>query len=180
MIQVITFSFWLYHFAHTFDNYLAGIVRRGCVRDLMPETIAMCREEGPFCKTCDSNNCNRKIEFQRCFSCNSAIDSNCVTIAADTLEPTMCRQYTDTCTTIITESGSTARGCTSEIIAVSQIVDRCVDSNCNAGIFPADRKMCHQCTGFECNRQLLPTDLTLQACNNYVTDEKCYSYINGE
>lgn len=159
--------------------HLGDIVKRGCVRSLVAGEIQMCRNEGQFCKTCNENNCNQKQDFQSCYTCNSEQDVNCIANAVATFEPKLCSKYTDTCKTFVIEGGRTERGCTAEITALSTIFSECSGTTCNGAVYPINRKQCHQCTGPDCSRQLFPEDLTLQYCNNYSTQDECYSYYNG-
>lgn len=154
-------------------------MKRGCLSHLISSEIQMCRNEDAFCKTCQNDNCNQKVGFQTCYSCNSDSDGNCVDNPAAASQPNTCRQYTDTCITVINAEGQTERGCSSEIQTVATINEICDDSNCNSNIYPADRKSCHQCSGNECNQLLQDTDISLQVCTNYDANERCFAYLNG-
>lgn len=139
----------------------------------------MCQGEGTFCKTCMDNNCNQKVTFQTCYACNSETDSSCLR-AATILTPKLCRAYTDTCTTVAIIGGRTERGCSSELAATSTVSELCSANNCNGAIYPADRKVCHQCSGAECSGQLATAHASLQICQNYQPNERCYAYVNGK
>lgn len=88
------------------------IVKRGCVSDLIPEEVSMCRQEGQFCKTCRGNDCNNQLQFQQCLSCDSMTNDNCFDLT-EPVPSTLCRNYLDTCTTHF-ENNRTIRGCSSQ------------------------------------------------------------------
>lgn len=70
---------------------------RGCVSQLEAIELANC-QAGEYCKTCQGNNCNAKEEFQRCYTCDSSADKNCV-YRPDGAYIKTCAKYDDTCTT---------------------------------------------------------------------------------
>lgn len=154
-------------------------MKRGCLSDLPEYEMQMCRNEGAFCKTCQNDNCNQKVAFQTCYSCNSDSEADCVSNPSAALQPNTCRQYTDTCITVVTTDGQTQRGCSSEIQAIVTSDEICDSNNCNSGVYPADRKRCHQCSGNECNQLLQDNDASLQLCNNYDSNDRCFAYLNG-
>lgn len=53
---------------------------------------------GRTCKICEGDNCNGKLNFQSCYTCNSATDPNCVQAQlAETSTKTTCNEYLDEC-----------------------------------------------------------------------------------
>lgn len=55
---------------YVFDDG-GSIIKRGCLSDLIQEEVYMCRQEGPFCKTCNGNDCNRDLRVERSLTSNS-------------------------------------------------------------------------------------------------------------
>lgn len=151
---------------------------RGCVNELPIESQNVCNAQGS-CKTCDGNECNNKATFQTCLQCDSTNDPNCLELLVAS-EPTECRNYLDSCKTLINAEGKTVRGCTSDLLGVQTTVDaECIDNNCNGGIFPADRVKCYQCSGEGCADELRETSSINQYCANYVRDDVCYGFTDG-
>lgn len=89
-----------------------SIVKRGCVSELIPEEVDYCRQGGEFCKTCNGNDCNRQLHFQRCLSCDSMTNPDCL-VPNDQVPSVLCRNYLDTCITHL-EGNRVIRGCTSQ------------------------------------------------------------------
>lgn len=78
-----------------------GFVVRGCISQLLPGEAARCTI-GRDCKTCEGDNCNGKLEFQSCYTCNSASDPNCLEIQDPNKSvKTTCSSYLDACVTYI-------------------------------------------------------------------------------
>lgn len=140
----------------------------------------MCRREGNECKTCVGNNCNLKASFQSCHTCDSDTNINCVTLK-EALPTKVCRNYADECATVTLLGGRTERGCTSEIPVIGDAVaDQCPDSDCNANIFPPNRISCHQCSGSQCSGDLTTTTEFVEMCQNFVANDQCFSFVDGE
>lgn len=140
----------------------------------------MCRSEGTYCKTCVGSNCNLKVEFQSCYSCNSNTNSDCVSLK-NPLSSVVCRNYLDVCKTVTLLGGRTQRGCANQLSLVGeQISEDCADSNCNGVIFPPNRVSCHQCTGSACSDDLSSNTNFVEMCRNYAADDQCFSFVDGE
>ncbi|XP_037051310.1 proprotein convertase subtilisin/kexin type 5-like isoform X1 [Bradysia coprophila] len=155
------------------------IVKRGCLEDLIEGEIQLCRREGSECKTCVGSNCNLKAEFQRCFTCNSDNNLNCVSLK-NPLTTSLCRSYTDSCKTVTLIGGRTQRGCSNELtLTGEQISEECADVNCNAAIFPPNRASCHQCAGSVCSVDLSSSTEFVDMCRNYVANDQCYAFVDS-
>lgn len=89
-----------------------SIIKRGCLNALIPEEISMCRQQGQFCKTCEGNDCNSQPRFQRCLSCDSMTNPDCL-VSNDNVPSVLCRNYIDTCITHF-ENNRAIRGCSSQ------------------------------------------------------------------
>lgn len=89
-----------------------SIVKRGCLSDLISYEISMCRQQGQFCKTCVGNDCNRQLEFQRCLSCDSMTNADCL-LPNELIPTTVCRNYREPCITHF-ENTRVIRGCSSQ------------------------------------------------------------------
>lgn len=159
--------------------YSSGdIVKRGCLDELRSEEIQLCRREQNECKTCDGNNCNLKVRFQSCHTCNSESNLNCLNLK-EPLPTTVCRSYTDECKTVALIGGRTERGCASQLTVVGESMT-CVDDNCNSNIFPANRISCHQCSGPQCSGDLSSSNTFVDLCRNFDVNDRCFSFVDGE
>lgn len=122
-----------------------GIVKRGCLSDLITYEVAMCRQEGQFCKTCVGNDCNRQLQFQRCLSCDSMTNDNCLS-RIEEVPSTLCRNYLDTCITHF-ENDRAIRGCSSQR---NDLQLSCANNT----------SLCKTCdTGINCNTELIEEEL---------------------
>jgi len=155
-----------------------SIVKRGCIEELHPGEIEMCRREGSECKTCIGNNCNLKAKFQSCHVCNSDTDFNCVSLR-NPLPTRTCRSYTDECKTVTVIGGRTERGCADELTISGQVItEECADDNCNSRDFPPNRIFCHQCTGSQCSTSLSSNTEFLDPCRSFVDNEQCFAFVD--
>ncbi|XP_059616475.1 protein psiQ-like [Phlebotomus argentipes] len=163
-----------------FRSQVDGIVVRGCAGELVSGEITLC-QRGAQCKLCDGNNCNEKVDFQRCYSCNSANNGASCYNAQDTANQATCSDYMDSCIVAIGSNGETLRGCASAYssqfpICSGSTCQICPDGYCNGAVFPADRARCHQCSGSDtCAGSLGSGSDTLQLCSTYTPNDQCYS-----
>lgn len=177
----------------TFGCYLRitdNHAKRGCIQALPDVEKVECLNQSESCKTCFSQNCNEKINFQSCYNCNSKDDSHCSEIS-EFSEMTVCPNYMDKCATGIDAKGYTVRRCSknssTDELDFSKRFEICNESDCNRNIFPTDRLRCFQCeesSDFEC--QLLMTNsseissLPIQSkpCRVLSQYDKCYTFIS--
>lgn len=113
-----------------------SIIKRGCLSDLIPYEVSMCRQEGQFCKTCQGNDCNNQLRFRQCLTCDSSTNPDCFT-PNENVPSSVCRSYTDTCVTHL-ENDRARRGCSSNR---NDLVLSCQN----------DPSLCNTCTGSNCN-----------------------------
>uniref|UniRef100_A0A1B0CYG3 DUF753 domain-containing protein n=1 Tax=Phlebotomus papatasi TaxID=29031 RepID=A0A1B0CYG3_PHLPP len=162
-----------------FRSQVDGIVVRGCAGDLQGGEISLC-ERGSQCKLCDGANCNEKVDFQRCYSCNSANSGEACTNLQDTANQQTCSDYMDSCMTAIGPNGETLRGCYSSYadqfpMCNTYTCQVCAGGYCNGAIFPGARRRCHRCSGSDCN-SVTSTD-TLNVCSTYEAQDECYAVV---
>lgn len=78
------------------ENSSANSLDRGCLDDLPQSEIDECRKDVE-CKTCSNDSyCNGYTSIQRCYSCDSKLDENCVKVNNFT-KTKVCDSYFDTC-----------------------------------------------------------------------------------
>lgn len=156
-----------------------NVVRRGCVSSLNAGELSDCDGSPDQCKICKGHNCNRKLEFQRCHSCNSSSDIGCV-YGADNMPNVTCRNYLDTCSIKIDYAGATLRACSSELndTPVEIATKTCAENLCNGGIYPADRHSCFQCNGSQACENVEHVNGTLSLCKFYRKNDRCYTHID--
>lgn len=92
---------------------LDGVVVRGCASQLQPEGIAEC-EKGDVCKFCEGDGCNKKTDFQSCYSCDTTTDAYCSITQLVGSPKKVCADYMDTCVAF-KEGEHTYRGCAKEL-----------------------------------------------------------------
>lgn len=162
---------------------------RGCVRDLNPKKQGECRNQTSTCKTCTGKNCNKKIEFQQCITCDSRIQIEC-TRNASILDSAMCDNYLSTCITGIDAHGHTRRRCSRQykdeaIDFPNNKFEVCKDNLCNTGIFPENRLQCYRCDGSD-DCDFMPSDPDeleksswyLAPCGILSEFDQCYAYLS--
>uniref|UniRef100_A0A1B0CQC0 DUF753 domain-containing protein n=2 Tax=Lutzomyia longipalpis TaxID=7200 RepID=A0A1B0CQC0_LUTLO len=169
-----------------FRSEVDGIVVRGCAGELQGGEIGLC-QRGTTCKLCDGNNCNEKVDFQRCYTCNSANSGAACTDLQDVANQAVCTDYMDSCIVAIGQNGETIRGCASTYLpdfptCNSYTCQICAGGYCNGAVFPAARKQCHQCSGTDaCIQSLTSASDTLKVCTTYEAADQCYTVVtDGE
>lgn len=146
---------------------LGDIIKRGCINnDLHPGEIAMCRQQGANCKTCYGNDCNTKLTFQRCRSCNSATNVDCIRSVGSVGEIT-CRDYMDTCYVHV-RANITTRGCLAQPSTPTAVQTECRRTNSD---------FCETCTDNNCNSLLIDSDYCL-TCDSQI-DPNCRNTLNS-
>lgn len=160
------------------------IVKRGCVSDIHPGEVAMCRKQEQFCKTCLGNDCNEKVEFTNCIACTSNSSVGCIR-SPNSFQSVLCRNYLDECFNYV-ENDIVVRGCwlqSTETIQKSctensDFCDLCSSPNCNNKI--VDGEFCLSCdseVNDDCRENLNHT-LRVQ-CKLAVRKRGCYRYDDG-
>lgn len=153
-----------------------GGVERGCIFQLEQEEQVQCLSQPSNCKTCAEETCNKKVDFQQCFICDSDTDPSCVTLQR-MLPWLTCTNYLDQCGVMIDSDGSTARGCAKDL-PQSNTKELCEPNRCNGQIYPQNRLSCHKCHGTaEC--ALEQTVDTQEPCLRYQTDDNCYEAVDS-
>lgn len=138
------------------------IIKRGCLSDLIPEEVSMCRQQGSFCKTCEGNDCNSQLQYQRCLSCDSMTNPDCL-VPNDNVPSSVCRAYIDTCITHF-ENNRAIRGCSSNR----------GDLQLSCG---NDTSLCNTCdTGFNCNNDNIEDEFCI-TCDSEI-DAQCKNNPN--
>lgn len=159
------------------------IIKRGCVSDLIPEERTYCRSQGQFCKTCEGNDCNSQLRYQRCLSCDSMTNPDCL-LPNDNVPSSVCRNYIDTCTTHF-ENNRAIRGCSSQRadLQLSCWNDSSLCNTCNTGMDCNDDKIeeefCVTCDSeIDANCNVSPNITMAQQCGTDVKLNKmgCYRF----
>lgn len=112
-----------YHFIDDSNEY----TRRGCISTLPPQDKVLALGRSNEWKHCiGQSNCNSRIAFQKCFSCNSANNTNCFAnqSSSNTVIGT-CGNYEDACYSYI-GLNSIMRGCLSDLDEKS--IEKCHQS----------------------------------------------------
>lgn len=149
---------------YRFEN--GGIIKRGCVISLTKIEQDVCRREGAICKTCNGNDCNTKLNFQKCRICNSTENVDCVR-AASMVSTVTCKTYLDQCFTHVVGDVIT-RGC-----LLDKTVDDIIDYKKVCDITDA----CELCIDKEnCNEKIVDGEFCL-ACDSTI-DPKCRSNVS--
>ncbi|KAM8717182.1 hypothetical protein ACLKA7_003965 [Drosophila subpalustris] len=138
-----------------------GTVTRGCVTD------TTCQP--PACLTCSTSNCNSALMCRHCdgsqpecATTNATADASYQLCAADQL-----------CRNDLNPNGTVTRGCGAACASGDTNCLTCEKDNCNGDIYPADRRLCYQCTGATCNNVNATMPIP---CALYQTkDQKCYT-----
>ncbi|ALC38916.1 maker445 [Drosophila busckii] len=139
-----------------------GVVSRGCVAE-----NASCA--APSCISCTTDNCNAPLV---CKSCDGL---GCTLVTAATNNK-ICDAGQE-CYNQLQPDGTITRGCGPKCATDS--CSSCTTDNCNAGIYPANRLLCYQCTAREsCN---VPGNATmLKPCALFKEqDQQCYMAGNS-
>lgn len=146
--------------------------------------------DGRACKICHGNMCNTKQSFQKCFECDSQVDSICATLQG-VLPEKVCDDYLDTCKVYVKPNMTTHRGCFKEMLTDTvecspQSVNckQCSDNNCNGDIFPSNRLSCHHCEGAtsetECYKSLDDSTELSYPCETYNFRDSCFFHITDD
>lgn len=165
-----------------------GHVKRGCLRDLDPETKSFCNQNTDICKTCFGSNCNRRGEFVRCYDCNSKDDMNC-SGNSSLGNSVVCKSYYGVCVTAIDAHGYTHRRCgyahwsEDDGLIAHHKMQTCMTMNCNSVVYPSDRLQCYHCNGEdECNFMAsggaLDNSFGPMPCGRISEPEQCYTYLS--
>lgn len=121
-------------------------------------------------KRCTGQNCSKRVNYQRCYSCDGLSDSNCATVDEST-EIVTCRNYMDECVIAIDSGGHIIRLCSSNETLERDLFQHevCPENNCNKEVFPKGRLECFQFAGAdECTQLISNTTKQLissRVCN---------------
>ncbi|XP_030557141.1 keratin-associated protein 5-4 [Drosophila novamexicana] len=139
----------------------SGTVTRGCVTD------ATCPSAN--CLTCTTDNCNANLVCKQC----DGTQPQCATSQTATgTSLQLCSTGSQQCLNQLADNGTLTRGC-GECAAGVGNCSPCNTDNCNVGIYPADRRLCYQCDGANC--QTLDNATVLMPCGIYQAEaQKCY------
>lgn len=158
----------------------------GCTKNLPDEMRIDCEKNSYYCKTCNSSNCNTRDYFDRCLTCDSSVNPDCLDnprliISHD------CHNYDDECFTYIGKTAVT-RGCLKEQNEQFQAECRENKRKCSIEPTPTRSDSNHNPINvdycIECNSK---TDLTCRTqaelykdkiCSDFESEvqEGCYSY----
>lgn len=141
-----------------------GTVTRGCLTN---DTCV-----APSCISCETEMCN---SYPMCRHCDGSQAACGTSTANETSFNELCTSATQVCLNKVNENGTVTRGCSDTECesGAGATCSSCKGDNCNAGIFPTDRRQCYQCTGETCDKV---ADTMLQPCAIYEQDkQKCYS-----
>ncbi|XP_055685046.1 uncharacterized protein LOC129791120 [Lutzomyia longipalpis] len=166
-----------------FLMYTNNVVSRGCVGSLDSNSLDICKA-GEDCKICLEDGCNRKVNFQTCYTCNSNEDQECI-MSQSNEDAVTCSSYTDNCITYIEpESKRTVRGCQGEtslppgVICPSDTCSECSGASCNSLVFPTARRSCNRCYSTnECENDLTVNTAFQSVCEFYEPDDQCFSVL---
>lgn len=122
-----------------------------------------CRLEDGTCKICHGEYCNKRRSFQRCKTCSSENDENCIDKPWTGADKT-CPNYLDECY-IHVKDGIVTRNCVGDDLMNS--TEKCANS-----------KHCSHCTGSMCNGKVLRPDTCL-ACDS-LKNAACSSISKSE
>ncbi|KAJ6648787.1 hypothetical protein Bhyg_04018 [Pseudolycoriella hygida] len=159
------------------------IIKRGCLSDLIPYEVSMCRQEGTFCKTCQGNDCNSQLRFQRCLSCDSMTNPDCL-LPNENVPSALCRNYKDSCMTHF-ENNRVIRGCASQRsdLQLSCLNNSSLCITCNSGANcntdPVEEEFCITCDSEnDVNCRTSPNITMIQQCGADVKLNKmgCYRF----
>ncbi|XP_034473402.1 uncharacterized protein LOC117780837 [Drosophila innubila] len=136
-----------------------GRLTRGCADNLC---------QPPVCLTCGENNCNSAL---MCRQCDESDPKCSTTEATDDKYNHLCNPN-ELCLVELSANGKVKRGCGVACGTGKTNCQTCKKDNCNEGIYPAERKLCHQCSGATCNNV---NDNIASPCEVYKNDQKCYT-----
>lgn len=158
-------------------------IQRGCMSELDEDDHEFCLNKGSKCKTCIGNDCNLKIKFQSCHSCDSTVDGEkCVSSSRDT-NTKLCSNYLADCF-INVENNIVTRGCLGEDMPEENCtLGKCKTckhlADCNSqNIVP---EMCISCDSkMDSWCHMNATHFANKTCPLSVGLEGCYHYINAD
>lgn len=160
-------------------------IQRGCVSHLNMVDRNNCSPGNNTCKMCFGDQCNRKANFQTCYSCTSENDNEqCIDSPKNSTEIT-CSNYMDHCYTAV-RNDAVIRGCTGDKIVPS--VDKCIadSENCKhcSDDKPCNTQTIEPITCVSCDSLVDPTcatNVTFESsklCPAYLHTQRCYHFIN--
>lgn len=164
-----------------FLNRNGNRIKRGCIQDLIFSYRELCWKQSVNYKSCYGKNCNRKLDYQSCHTCNGH-QVNCTQIV-DTRHLTTCKDYMDKCLTGLDAQGYIRRGCTTNFgddsSEMSAGIEVCGGNECNNGIMPAYRLKCYRCGPDDCPEivsNLTDAHFETAPCDVYSHHDQCFVY----
>lgn len=138
-------------------------VKRGCVSHLQLGERYKCESASEICKMCSGDTCNIKRSFERCKTCSSKNDVNCISKPWLSDDKT-CPNYMDQCYVHV-KDGIVKRNCIGDDFIKS--VEQCANSS-----------HCTHCTGFNCNWNVILPEVCIVCDSN--KNEACKTISNLE
>lgn len=161
-----------------------NIVERGCMSMLDSSMLSDCRAGDRDCKMCIGNECNKKLDFQICYNCDSELDGDNCIHEPWKLKHGLCPNYLDYCYTMV-ENGRVQRNCTGDKAIPN--ISNCTENNeckycenrrsCNDEVFRT--KTCIACNSN--NDPMCANDTTFELfeeCPISLHTHKCYHFID--
>ncbi|KAL5278422.1 hypothetical protein ACFFRR_003204 [Megaselia abdita] len=146
-------------------------VERGCFYDVA-DIETRCGT-GTYCSTCSEENCNDKSVIS-CYECTDCLNTT------NSTNLSQC-DAGDFCLSKIDDSNKVIRACSDKkCSSEEENCETCDNDKCNSGVFPNDRISCLQCDSLsetdDCAKGL---NSSLELCQIYYKNDKCYLYIDG-
>lgn len=156
-------------------------IKRGCMSELDVDERKFCLNKGSKCKTCIGNDCNLKIKFQSCHSCDSIVDGEkCVSSGRNT-NTKLCTNFLANCF-INVDNNTVKRGCLNEDMPEKECTSgKCKTckrlADCNSENIVAEMciscdsktdPMCHMNATYSANKTC-PLSAGLEGCYHHIS-----------
>lgn len=154
------------------------IVQKGCLSDLMLDEESEVKEscetwDEETCKLCNYDACNG--EYHYCVSCDSSKDPECAGRIGTVSEALRKDCDVSRCVSRYKDNTTVIKGCASATEPCEKndpYCSECEGNLCNNIPFPADRILCHQCSG--CDDV---TAVESAICSKYNPEESCFTRL---
>lgn len=162
------------------------VAQRGCISELERDDRYECDRSRSTCKKCFGDKCNLKVNFQKCYVCDSVVDGEDCLTSPRSIGDETCPNYTDHCYMKVVD-GRVKRGCVGDKTVPS--VDICDENpetceHCSAEN-PCNNKPIWLTTCISCNSKADKTCATnstydqIEMCPiTSIHPQKCYHYID--